>query len=194
MNDTLVLKPWGNSVELEKAPFLVRFSGDGRFALCNSMYCGADIGTSPRGAVSCIRIAALQKPDGAVVHQLVSHSETGYGPEGMAVSPDGHYVVTANLEQSFEPSGSSRQTFFASITLLRLDTAGYLDRVGDAQKLCIVMKNCDDRYTLKGFARVDESATFGLSHKIYCTGGDGQLLSLVDAAKSRPIQKRNFSF
>lgn len=130
-NDLLQLKQWGNMVGLDKGPFLTRFTADGRFVLVNAMYFGPDVATSPRGTVSSIRIAASTAKDGSPVHQLISHAETGYGPEGMAVSPDGRWVATSNLEQSFEPRGSFKQGFYSSLTVLRLDTAGRLNRVGD---------------------------------------------------------------
>ena len=131
LNNSLQLQQWGNAVGLDKGPFLTRFTANDRFALVNAMYFGPDVSTSPRGTVSSIQIAAATAKDGSPVHQLVSHAETGYGPEGLAVSPDGKWVVTSNLEQSFDPKGDIKQGFYASLTLLSLDTAGRLHRIAD---------------------------------------------------------------
>lgn len=123
----LQLTAWGNTVEIEKGPFLVRFSPDRKFAICNALA----VPNSNRGAVNSIQIAATTLPDGTPVHKLISHAETGFGPEGLAVSPDGRWVVTTNFEQTWRALGNPKRTLFASLTLLRLDTAGHLERVQD---------------------------------------------------------------
>lgn len=130
------LQPWGNAVRIEKSPYMVRFTPDGRHALVNALYWGADVqGTwneAPRGSVVSVRFEARQATDGTVVHALVSRAMTGVSPEGLAVSPDGKLAVTTNLERSFLPFGDARQTFFSSITLLRVDPlSGALHRVAD---------------------------------------------------------------
>lgn len=79
-----------------------------------------------------VRLAARQAEDGSVVHAMVSRAITGVSPEGIAISPDGRWVASTNLERSYLPYDDPRQTFFSSITLLRLDPAsGSLARVGD---------------------------------------------------------------
>lgn len=130
------LQPWGNTVRIEKAPYMVRFTPDGRHAIVNALYWGADVqGTwneAPRGSVVSVRIDARKAPDGSAVHALVSRAMTGVSPEGLAVSPDGTLVATTNLERSYLPLDDPRQTFFSSITLLRLDPrTGTLTRIAD---------------------------------------------------------------
>ena len=57
---------------------------------------------------------------------------TGVSPEGLAVSPDGRWVPTTNLERSYLPYDDPRITWFSSITLARLDReTGVLTRVSD---------------------------------------------------------------
>lgn len=130
------LEAHGNVVQIEKAPYMVRFTPDGRHAIANALYWGSDVqGTwneAPRGSVVSVRLAAGRAADGSPRHALVSRAMTGVSPEGIAISPDGTLVATTNLERSYLPYDDARQTFFSSITLLRLDPeTGALARVGD---------------------------------------------------------------
>ncbi|WP_204251134.1 lactonase family protein [Elioraea rosea] len=132
----LSLEAHGNVVQIEKAPYMVRFTPDGRHAIANALYWGPDVqGTwneAPRGSVVSVRLAAGTAADGNPRHALVSRAVTGVSPEGIAISPDGTLVATTNLERSYLPYDDARQTFFSSITLLRLDPeTGALSRVGD---------------------------------------------------------------
>ncbi|WP_226889763.1 hypothetical protein [Nostoc sp. MG11] len=128
---------WGNSVSVEKAPFLVRFTPDGRHIISNSSYVRIDgvqvlPSASLRGTVQSIRLVAETAADGSPVHQLASRAATSSIPEGLSISPDGRYVVTTNLEQSSFALDDSKQGFFSSLTLLRLDPeTGILESVGD---------------------------------------------------------------
>ena len=122
------LSSWGDPVNLDIGPFLVRFTPDGRFALVNAMLLGTDI----RGTVSSIQIAQSTAPDGTPHHVLVSRVDTGVQPEGLAISPDEHWIATTNLERSAEPLTDPKQGFFSSVSLLRFDPkSGSLDRVGE---------------------------------------------------------------
>lgn len=87
---------------------------------------------APRGAIMSVRLNAARAADGSPLHQIVSNAGTGVTPEGFAVSPDGRWVVTTNLEGIAELPNAPRQERFASLTLIRLDQAsGGLERVGD---------------------------------------------------------------
>lgn len=130
------LQAWGNVVQVEKAPFMVRFTPDGRYAITNALYWGADVEgrwtEAPRGSLVSIRLEAGTQADGSPRHALVSRAETGVSPEGIAISPDGRYVVTTNLERSYLPYDDERITWFSSLTLVTLDReTGQLNRVGD---------------------------------------------------------------
>ncbi len=131
------LSRWGNSVNVEKAPFLVRFSPDGRYVLTNSSYASIDgvsvlPGATLRGSVLSVRLAAETAADGSPVHQLASRAATSSIPEGLSISPDGRYVVTTNLEQSTFAVDDPKQGFFSSLTLLRFDPAtGLIESAGD---------------------------------------------------------------
>jgi len=134
--DRLILQPWGNLVQVEKAPYMARFTPDGRHIIVNNLFWGADVeGTwneAPRGSLVSIRLEAGIQEDGSPRHALISRSSTGVSPEGLAISPNGRYVVTTNLERSYLPYDDNRVTWFSSLTLLTLDPqTGQLNRVGD---------------------------------------------------------------
>lgn len=50
---------WGNTIGLDKSPYMVRFTADGKYAICNSLYVGNDVlkkgFASPRGSVASKR-------------------------------------------------------------------------------------------------------------------------------------------
>ena len=125
------LERWGDDVPLGPTPFEVRFTRDGRFALVNDMTVPAS-GPDVRGTVTSIAVAQSVDERGAPRHVVVSTARTGVMPEGLAVSPDGRWVVTTNLERSAYKADDPRQGGFASLTLMRLDSAdGHLTRIGD---------------------------------------------------------------
>lgn len=133
-NGGISLSPWGNSITVENAPFLAHFTPDGRHVIINASYTGAEfLGKPfPRGAVLTVRVAASIDTDGSPQHRLVSHAQTSIVPEGLSISPDGRWVITTNLEYSSQTFESPQQSFFSSLTLLRLDPqTGKLDRVGN---------------------------------------------------------------
>lgn len=126
----------GAPVRVEKAPYMARFTPDGRHAIVNALYWGPDVaGTwieAPRGSLASVRLDAGKTDSGAPRHALVSRAQVGVSPEGLAISPDGTLVATTNLERSYLPYGDPRQTWFSSVSLVRLDPGtGALTRVGD---------------------------------------------------------------
>ena len=124
------LSAWGNDVALGPTPFEVRFARDGRFALVNDMTVPS--GGDGRGMVTSIAVARSVDAHGVPRHVLVSTARSGVMPEGLAVSPDGRWVVTTNLERTADPPADLRQGGSASLTLMRLDPAtGRLTRVED---------------------------------------------------------------
>jgi len=134
--NTLSLEPWGNAVQVEKAPFMARFTPDGRHVIVNGLYWGPDVegrwSEAPRGSVVSIRLEAGTQADGSPRHALVSRAMTGVSPEGLAISPNGRYVVTTNLERSYLPYDDDRITWFSSLTLIMLDPqTGQLNRIAD---------------------------------------------------------------
>lgn len=118
--------PWGKPVQVGKYPMMGRFTPDGRFFVNVNLYWGPDVAgfwiTAPRGDVTVLAFDA-EGTGGTPRHSLVSRAETGVSPEGMAISPDGRFVVTTNLERSYLPYGDERITWYSSLTLLSLDPA-----------------------------------------------------------------------
>lgn len=63
---------------------------------------------------------------------MVSRAQTAVSPEGMSISPDGRFVVTANLERSYLPPDDPRITWYSSLTLLQLNSGtGQISTLGD---------------------------------------------------------------
>ncbi|MEO1299209.1 MAG: hypothetical protein AAFW75_26210 [Cyanobacteria bacterium J06636_16] len=130
------LQLWGNRVKIEKAPYMARFTPDGQHLIVNNLFWGPDVeGTwseAPLGSVNSIRLEAGTQSDGSPRHALVSRAVTGVSPEGIAISPNGRFVVTTNLERSYLPYDDNRITWFSSLSLITLDPeTGQLNHVGD---------------------------------------------------------------
>ncbi|MEO1776844.1 MAG: hypothetical protein AAFS07_18035 [Pseudomonadota bacterium] len=135
VGDDLSVTPFGNTVDIDRAPYRVFFTPDGNHAVTNALYWGPDIaGTwieAPRGQVLTVRMNAEVREDGTVRHALVDRVMTGVSPEGLAVSPDGRWVATTNLERSYLPYDDPRITWYSSVTLAALDQeTGDLTEVG----------------------------------------------------------------
>jgi hypothetical protein len=66
--NTFELQPWGNVVQVEKAPYMARFTSDGRHVIVNGLYWGLDVegrwSEAPRGSVVSIRLEAGTQADG----------------------------------------------------------------------------------------------------------------------------------
>ena len=119
------LEPWGNSVGIEKEPYMIKFSPNGKYLVSNALYWGPDVaGTwieAPRGSVLSIKLNAGTTEEGTPRHALISRALTGVSPEGMNISPNGKYIVTTNLERSYLPYNDKRITWFSSISLFSFD-------------------------------------------------------------------------
>lgn len=132
--DGVALEPWGNPVLVSKYPFMGRFTPDGGHFLTGNLYWGGDVvgvwTEAPAGDITAIRFAT-EAGDNGPRHFLVGRAETGRSPEGIAISPDGEWAVTTNLEVSYAPADDPRHTPYASLTLIDIDPAtGRLQTVG----------------------------------------------------------------
>lgn len=135
VTDDLAVEPFGNTVDIDRAPYRVLFTPDGTHAVTNALYWGPDIAgiwiEAPRGQVLTVRMNAEVGEDGTARHALVDRVMTGVSPEGLAVSPDGRWVATTNLERSYLPYDDSRITWYSSVTLAALDQeTGDLTEIG----------------------------------------------------------------
>ncbi|WP_306118413.1 MULTISPECIES: hypothetical protein [unclassified Roseitalea] len=135
-DDGVSLEPYGNVVETEKAQYRVEFTPDGRNVIVNALYWGADVAgywiEAPDGSLLSIRLNAGEAADGTPRHALISRIATGVSPEGLAVSPDGRFALTTNLERSYLPYDDPRITWYSSLTLAAIDPqTGALTKIGD---------------------------------------------------------------
>ncbi|MEM1358291.1 MAG: hypothetical protein AAGF89_08840 [Bacteroidota bacterium] len=115
------MRAWGNVVKVGKYPFIGRFTADGNHFLTNCLYWGSDVNgtwsSAPRGSINNIKLAAFVR-EGAPVHSLTAQLSVGASPEGFAVSPNGRYVATINMERSWLLPDDARKTWFSTISLL----------------------------------------------------------------------------
>ena len=130
----VLLEPWGNPVLTSKYPFMGRFTPDGSHYLTANLFWGPDVPgiwtEAVDGDVMSIRFDAEGSGDGPR-HFIVGRTPTGASPEGLAISPDGEWAVSTNLEVSYAPAEDERHTPYASLTLIDIDTAtGDLHTVG----------------------------------------------------------------
>jgi hypothetical protein len=133
---TIALEPWGNPVLVGKYPFKITFTQDGKFLMTTNLQWGPDVQgfwtEAPRGAIAVVRFASQPAQTGQPQHLLVSVAETGVSPEGIAISPNGRFVATTNLERSYLPYNDRRITWFSSLTLMQFDPqTGHLETIGD---------------------------------------------------------------
>ncbi|MEO0720911.1 MAG: hypothetical protein AAFY43_02045 [Pseudomonadota bacterium] len=135
VGNDLSITPFGNTVDIDRAPYRVLFTPDGTHAVTNALYWGLDIAgiwvEAPRGQLLTVRMNAEVGEDGTARHALIDRVMTGVSPEGLAVSPDGRWVATTNLERSYLPYDDDRITWYSSVTLATLDQAtGDLTEIG----------------------------------------------------------------
>lgn len=134
--ETVTLTPDGNVVETEKGQYRIEFTPDGRHVIANALYWGADVegrwNEAPDGSLLSVRLAAGEQADGSPRHAFVSRIQTSVSPEGLAISPDGRWALTTNLERSYLPYDDARITWYSSLTLAAIDPdTGTLTKVGD---------------------------------------------------------------
>lgn len=195
----LVLSTWGNAIDVEKAPYLVRFTPDGRHVLTNGTYAAVafNLSGAPRGTISSIRVAATKAADGTPQHRLVSRAQTGVIPEGLSVSPDGRWIITANLENSTPATSDPTMRRFGSMTLIRLDPdTGLLDRVGDfafdgALPEMAVFDNASRFVAVTVFSQFDDPRAKGSIDfwRIETDASDPRRVELVKTRHSIPVTR-----
>jgi DNA-binding beta-propeller fold protein YncE len=114
------LLPWGAPVKVGKFPDEGVFSADGRHYFTTDLHWGDDVPglfyDPPPGSVTAIRFDA----EGGR-HRITGQARTDVSPEGIAVSPDGRFVVTENLVRSWKPWNDPLLSPGGSINLLEFD-------------------------------------------------------------------------
>lgn len=133
-SNRLGLALWGNPVAVGEDPYSGRFTPDGQYYITTNW--GRDfeadtleerLPTEP-GTLSVIRLGVEKTAE----HQLVSTAISDRSPEGIAISPDGTLVATANMRDTALPISSSRFTREATVSFFAFDsTTGQLTKAGD---------------------------------------------------------------
>jgi DNA-binding beta-propeller fold protein YncE len=131
--DQVDIQVWGNPVGVDPDPFSGRFTPDGKYYLSANWQRNFEAdslqGRLPDkpSTVSVIRLGNGDRP-----HQVTTTVESDRSSEGIAVSPDGTLVATANMRDTALPRSSPRFTREASVSLFRLDAnTGQLQKAGD---------------------------------------------------------------
>ena len=131
----VTLEPWGNPVLTSKYPFMGRFTPDGRHYLSANLFWGPDVPgiwtEAVDGDVMSIRFDTEGVGENGPRHLIVARAAASASPEGIAISPDGEWAVTTNLEVSYAPADDPRHTPYASLTLIDLTPeTGAMETVG----------------------------------------------------------------
>lgn len=105
----VTVAPWYKAVNVGKYPYLGSFTPDGRHYVVACVGWGQDVegfsvGASP-GQVDVIALGTVENQTANVLeagtpHTRVSSATVGVSPKGLAVSPDGRLIATANLQAS----------------------------------------------------------------------------------------------
>ncbi|WP_298426851.1 hypothetical protein [uncultured Kordia sp.] len=116
-----VITKWGNTVSVGKFPMIGRFTKEGKHFLVNNTFWGKDVqgtwNSAPKGTIGNISLAVEGEEN--IRHELSSQVMVGVSPEGFAVSPEGDFVISANMERSWLPYNDSRQGWFSSLSLIK---------------------------------------------------------------------------
>lgn len=122
------LRRWGQPVTAGQTCTSGVFTPDGRYFVVANLHqapqaSGFNV-MPPEGSVSVIRLEA-PPADGQiseVSHEVVSQVGVGVLPESIAVSPDGKYIVTANMRRSWRDEGEMAAASAAgSLSLLTIN-------------------------------------------------------------------------
>lgn len=114
------LRPWGRPVKVGKFPDEGTFTAKGDYYLTTDLQWGDDVPglfhDPPPGTITAVRFDARGGH-----HRVTGRAGTDVSPEGIAVSPDGRFVVTGNLTSSWMPWTDDRFEPGGSLNLLELD-------------------------------------------------------------------------
>lgn len=116
------IRSWGNPIMTGKALGVGHFTPDGRYFITTNLLWGDDVESQYVGTQSsyltAIRFADRSNANNQVRHQIVSTASVGGSAEEFAISSNGQFVVSLNMEASFLPWNDERLTRYSSLTLL----------------------------------------------------------------------------
>jgi DNA-binding beta-propeller fold protein YncE len=128
----LAISPCGAPVKVGKFPYHGQFTPDGKHFITTDLQWQTKTNDyllqASAGTLSVVAFDASGSAQAQ--HRVVSTANVGVSPEGLAISPDGKYVVAANLKRSFLPDGDARLES-GSLTLLSLSESGQLSPVSE---------------------------------------------------------------
>lgn len=136
------LQPWGNKVATGLTPGVANWTPDGRHLVITNLFWDEDVEDSwgrddnqstimvyrfdagdDRSPVPVRRFRDAPSNRGPVHHARVANVAVGSAAENLAVSPDGRWIVTLNMETSFLPTRSPAYAPQSSLSLLEWDAA-----------------------------------------------------------------------
>ncbi|MDZ8239911.1 MAG: beta-propeller fold lactonase family protein [Nostoc sp. ChiQUE01a] len=117
------LRSWGNTIMTGKHSGVGHFTPDGRHFIVTNLYWGDDVAVagSQHSSLTVIEFANVTSSNNQVKHQIVSTAAVGGSAEEFAISPNGRFVVSLNMEASYLPLNDPRMTRHSSLTLLGLN-------------------------------------------------------------------------
>ena len=125
------LKPWGEPVNVDADPYSGCFTPDGKYYLTANWKRNFNADSlEGRLPTESSTISVIRLGDNS--HRVITTVKSDRSSEGIAVSPDGKLVATANMRDTALPQDSSRFTRHASVSLFSFDAStGQLTKVGD---------------------------------------------------------------
>ncbi|MBD2102344.1 beta-propeller fold lactonase family protein [Leptolyngbya sp. FACHB-261] len=120
------LRAWGQPIMTGKLPGVGHFTPDGRHFIVTNLLWGDDVADqfvgSQHSDLTVINFAESANSRNEVAHRIVSTAAVGGSAEEFAISPDGRFVVSLNMEASYLPQSDQRMTWHSSLTLLSLNS------------------------------------------------------------------------
>jgi DNA-binding beta-propeller fold protein YncE len=124
-NGTMNLTPWGSPVTAGKFSANGEFTPDGQFFVTNALQWGEDVEgffiDPPAGEIRSIRFDSQASNKNAIAHEVVSTATVGQNPESLKISPDGAFVVTANMRNTGLLWNDPRLATESSLSLVTID-------------------------------------------------------------------------
>jgi DNA-binding beta-propeller fold protein YncE len=116
----VLIEQWGAATKVGDFPDEGAFTPDGSHYISTDLHWGdrppPNYLSPPKGTFTAVRFDAIRGN-----HRVTGNAPTGTSPEGIAIAPNGRFVVAANLERSFMPWQDKRLTMGGSLDLLAFD-------------------------------------------------------------------------